>query len=222
MKKTFFILVFLIIGLAAAFLLSKSSMSVSDKIKSFYSNTEEVQSAGEGPPIKIKADELSVLEEAPDLSDAVRRRIIVIGEVPLDTFTSKGSTLRNTMITVVVVLSVILVAVLWYRFYKKRSNVQEEQFISDSPKQKNDEEKLNQNSKVLSLSNTEINEVRVMLRQWEKRLSTFNKRRNNETISEWFQRIKGPVEIIPLYEKVRYGYAEISKDEFEKFTARLK
>lgn len=225
MNKRFFILGFLIIGLFAGFLLSETSMSVSNKIKAFYTNTEEAQSEAEGPPIYFRADELSELEEAPDLSKAKWRKIIVIGDLPFEAFMSKGSNLRNTIITVVIVLSVLLIAFLWYRFNKKRAKKQINNVsdsFKDSTNKRDGDENLKLNSNVLPVSNKEMNEIRATLRQWENRLSPIKKRRKNETIAEWFHRINGPVGVIPLYEKVRYGYEEVTKDEYNKFTKMLK
>ncbi len=52
-----------------------------------------------------------------------------------------------------------------------------------------------------------------MLMDWESHLNTLNRKRKHETIQEWFKRIKGPTEIIPVYEKVRYGGKQFTSQE---------
>lgn len=48
-------------------------------------------------------------------------------------------------------------------------------------------------------------------------------KREAETINEWFERIIGPKEIIPIYERVRYGEKSCTEDEirFMKNTFKL-
>lgn len=221
MKKTLVIFVFLCIGLAAAFLLSEGSMVATSKIKHFYSNKEEAQSVHGGPPLVVNADQFRALEGPPDHS-GIWRRIIVIGKFPVEIPSSNGSIVRRTIITVVVALS-LLVATLWYRAKKKRTN-EVSNYVPDAFKEPCQKKAEKENSTIttetLPLSN--MNEVRVTFKQWENRLSPFKKRKKNETISEWFHRINGPVEVIPLYEKVRYGYADFSKEELERFISKLK
>ncbi|QHE62487.1 hypothetical protein FHE72_16775 [Rossellomorea vietnamensis] len=221
MQKTFVIFVFLFIGLATAFLLSEGSMATTSIIKHFYSNKEEVKSVEAGPPLVVNADQFTDLEEPPDHS-GTWRRIIVKGKLPVNIPSSKGSNVRNNIITVMVALS-ILVAALWYWAKKKRANDVSRQapdaFKEPSQKQV-EKENLTVQTEALSLSS--MNEVRVTFKQWENRLSPNKKRNKSETISEWFHRINGPVEVIPLYEKVRYGYADFTKEELERFISILK
>ncbi|WP_226673072.1 hypothetical protein [Rossellomorea aquimaris] len=57
----------------------------------------------------------------------------------------------------------------------------------------------------ITLSEEKLNEIRQMVQDWDSRLTIINRKRHHETIQEWFKRINGPAEIIPVYEKVRYG-----------------
>ncbi|MBN8190857.1 hypothetical protein JI667_01730 [Bacillus sp. NTK074B] len=58
-----------------------------------------------------------------------------------------------------------------------------------------------------------LNEIRQLMRDWEAHLNILNRKKNHETIQEWFRRIKGPTEVIPLYEKVRYGGKSFTNKE---------
>ncbi|MEI5908462.1 hypothetical protein WAK64_15550 [Bacillus spongiae] len=68
----------------------------------------------------------------------------------------------------------------------------------------------------------ELHEVREYVKRWEENLVDQKRKRVAETIQEWFQRIKGPVEIIPIYEKVRYGYGDCTEAELQLLIKRLK
>ncbi|MCW9134720.1 hypothetical protein OF830_28660 [Bacillus paramycoides] len=58
-------------------------------------------------------------------------------------------------------------------------------------------------------------EVRAMLIKWELTLSKFEKRRLQETVQQWFSRIHKNSDIIPIYEKVRYGEGTASNEELQ-------
>ena len=67
------------------------------------------------------------------------------------------------------------------------------------------------------LTEEQLNEIRQMMKDWEAHLSILNRKKNHETIQEWFKRIKGPTEVIPLYEKVRYGGKSFTNKELQLF-----
>ncbi|MFJ8354660.1 hypothetical protein ACIQ69_14965 [Bacillus paramycoides] len=58
-------------------------------------------------------------------------------------------------------------------------------------------------------------EVRALLIKWELTLSKFEKRRLQETVQQWFSRIHKNSDIIPIYEKVRYGEETASNEELQ-------
>lgn len=60
-----------------------------------------------------------------------------------------------------------------------------------------------------------IEEVRAMLIKWELTLLKFEKRRFQETVQQWFSRIRKSDTIIPIYEKVRYGEGTASNEELQ-------
>ncbi len=65
-------------------------------------------------------------------------------------------------------------------------------------------------------------EIRKLLQEWEARLVGKNIKKEAETINEWFERIKGPIEIIPIYEKVRYGEKICTEEEIKFIKNSLK
>lgn len=58
-----------------------------------------------------------------------------------------------------------------------------------------------------------IHEIRRLLQEWEARLVGKSIKKEAETINEWFERINGPVDIIPIYEKIRYGEQNCTEEE---------
>ncbi|MFI8685306.1 hypothetical protein [Rossellomorea sp. NPDC077527] len=75
---------------------------------------------------------------------------------------------------------------------------------------------------VITLSEEKLNEIRQMLKDWETQLNIINRKKNHETIQEWFKRIKGPTEVIPVYEKVRYGGKSFTHKEIRLLKKLLK
>jgi len=67
-----------------------------------------------------------------------------------------------------------------------------------------------------------IHEIRRYLQKWEAGLVGKRMKREAETINEWFERIKGPLEIIPIYEKVRYGEKNCTEEEIKFIKNSLK
>lgn len=66
------------------------------------------------------------------------------------------------------------------------------------------------------------NEIRRLFKEWQGGLRNDQMKRSHETIQEWFDRIEGPTELIPIYEKVRYGNHSFSRGEYELFFLRLR
>ncbi|WP_242216774.1 hypothetical protein [Bacillus cereus group sp. BfR-BA-01380] len=59
------------------------------------------------------------------------------------------------------------------------------------------------------------NEIRLELMKWEKQLPKHNRRKPYETLQQWLLRLNKPANIIPVYEKVRYGEKEYSASDLE-------
>ncbi|WP_141771645.1 hypothetical protein [Bacillus sp. 491mf] len=59
------------------------------------------------------------------------------------------------------------------------------------------------------------NEIRQALIKWEKTLPKHNRRKPYETVQQWLSRLNKPANIIPIYEKVRYGEREYSASDLE-------
>ncbi|HDX9578489.1 TPA: hypothetical protein ROX88_002026 [Bacillus pseudomycoides] len=59
------------------------------------------------------------------------------------------------------------------------------------------------------------NEIRQELIKWENTLPKHNRRKPYETVQQWLLRLNKPANIIPIYEKVRYGEKEYSASDLE-------
>lgn len=59
------------------------------------------------------------------------------------------------------------------------------------------------------------NEIRQALITWEKTLPKHNRRKPYETMQKWLSRLDKSANIIPIYEKVRYGEREYSASDLE-------
>ncbi|HDX9579803.1 TPA: hypothetical protein ROX88_003406 [Bacillus pseudomycoides] len=86
--------------------------------------------------------------------------------------------------------------------------------ILHRPKQvKPKEGSLNINSEKASI--VIHSEIRQELIKWEKKLDDHKRRKPHETMQQWLLRIKKSPNIIPIYEKVRYGEKEYSVEDLE-------
>lgn len=57
--------------------------------------------------------------------------------------------------------------------------------------------------------------LRLELINWEQNLNTIQRRKNNETIQEWFKRINCSNDIVAIYESIRYGGRKSEVNDME-------
>ncbi|MEL3972121.1 hypothetical protein AAEO50_07505 [Rossellomorea oryzaecorticis] len=115
---------------------------------------------------------------------------------------------------VYVILSVVFF--FWYIRYKKKKRKDKEEGPPDPDQSRYaviSNEMQDSSEMAFTISEENLNVIRQLLFDWESHLNTLNRKRSHETIHEWFGRIKGPVEIIPIYEKVRYGGKPFTYEE---------
>ncbi|RIW28549.1 hypothetical protein D3H55_21480 [Bacillus salacetis] len=91
---------------------------------------------------------------------------------------------------------------------------------------KDTEQVVNQghNDDLLVLDNIKLineNKIRQLLIDWQSNLEEVQKKRDSETIYEWFLRINGPLEVLPIYDKVRYGQQEYTQSEYLLISSKL-
>jgi hypothetical protein len=122
-----------------------------------------------------------------------------------------------------VILGVVFL--FWYlrRKKKKRKGIEVVAPVSEHARHSNKSGDFRTpEDKTFPLTEEKLNEIRRMLIDWERHLNTLNRKRSHETIHEWFRRINGPAEIIPIYEKVRYGGKPFSHEEVQLLKKFLK
>ncbi|MCR8847053.1 hypothetical protein NQ095_01430 [Rossellomorea sp. SC111] len=109
------------------------------------------------------------------------------------------------------------VCLFWYlRHKKKRKVIKEDPAETSVSRYTVNKDQLEGADKMpFTLSDEKLNEIRQMVKDWETRLNTLNRKKHHETIQEWFKRINGPAEIIPVYEKVRYGDRPFTHKELQ-------
>jgi hypothetical protein len=119
-----------------------------------------------------------------------------------------------------VILAIVFFS--WYLRYKKKKRKSNEELPPDSERARHTVKSDDLPNAAITLPEENFNEIRQMMMDWESHLNTLNKKRSHETIHEWFRRIKGPVEIIPIYEKVRYGGKPFTYEEVQLLKKFLK
>jgi hypothetical protein len=127
---------------------------------------------------------------------------------------SNDSNISDMLILFIIVF--ILLCIISFIFFKKKKKkiqsifpIEESQKLSKT--RKTNKKETNSNKQSL-LPNEQIS---IMLIEWEKQLPKAQQRRSYETIQQWFERIGKNHEIVPFYEKVRYGKKQILNEEIE-------
>ncbi|WJE50930.1 hypothetical protein QRE66_16530 [Bacillus cereus] len=123
-----------------------------------------------------------------------------------------GVSTENIFIQIGILVLVMLI--IFFIFRLIRNKKQEIHLIDTKQKEirkvEGNAEREEQDSLILP-----IEEVRAMLIKWELTLPKFEKRRLQETVQQWFSRICKNDNIIPIYEKVRYGEGTASNEELQ-------
>lgn len=231
MKQKALIISFcLVLGLVLSNLLTITSLSLAKEIKSKFSVNENIGQENGLPP----GEEGRTIKYEKD----VQYKGIKYLSFGKEKFTSFVESTPGNFLKVAAYYSpfLILLLVITYflrkRYKKKRkrgngsSNRYEIKEVQKQPKvleNKGEIELVPFTKKSRIATNIQIHETRRLLQKWEAGLISKRMKREAETINEWFERINGPKEIIPIYEKVRYGEKSCTEDElsFIKNTLRL-
>ncbi|PFZ04181.1 hypothetical protein COL60_24600 [Bacillus pseudomycoides] len=133
-------------------------------------------------------------------------------KVPIDDEEFLGVSTGNIFIQIGILFLVMLI--IFFIFRRMRNKKQQIHNISLKQKEIRkvewNAEQEDQESLILPAE-----EVRAMLIKWELTLPKFEKRRFQETVQQWFSRIRKSSDIIPIYEKVRYGEESVSNEELQ-------
>lgn len=226
-KKVLFISLFLVFGIVLSGLLTMTSLSLTKQIKSTFGEEENVEFDGFANP---PAGEMTVLEDKVGVDEGIP--VVMFLKDKFSPFLSSKPLNMNKTVAFYIPLLMLLfitsyfVAKRFKKVRKKRNNNYEieetqKQIVAIKNSVKNDLPLLTKEKRVAT--KIQINETRRLLRKWEARLSRGETKKDAETINEWFKRINGPIEIIPIYEKVRYGEKTCTENElrFIKNTLQL-
>ncbi|MCP3741955.1 hypothetical protein [Rossellomorea sp. BNER] len=206
LKKIGLGLLFLLMCVSLGYGVMSTTDIVSDKIRNFYNEENQVDgsefgSGSSGSGGRIIYDRR--LEEPVTVDKYlpwfVEPFTSIVGEGLLEKVKKYGILLFPLAIVVFLIC---------IHHYRKKKREKEMKITSATIKDKLilKQDNSNENSGTnIPVSTKEINEIRRMVKDWELRQNFLSRKKASETIQEWFERINGPVEIIPIYEKVRYG-----------------
>jgi hypothetical protein len=215
-RKILVILIFAALGVSMGYLVSGTSISISEGVKSFYKKKQE-ELLAESDPLVIYAKDVHDGREVDWDPDESSRRLIIIGDLPFPRLYGEGGfSIKDAARLAGIVVPVAVLFILLFRRYQKKKKDQEIDRPAESLQESNNPGfSFNEEQQEEEVSNVQvIHEVRKLLKEWENNLPPGNKKRYHETISEWFYRIGGPTAIIPVYEKIRYGYGECTLEEY--------
>ena len=216
-KKVLFISLFLIFGIVLSGLLTMTSLSLTKQIKSTFGEEENVEFDGFA---NLPAGEMTVLEDKVGVDEGIP--VFMFLKDKFSPFVSSNPLNMNKKGAFYIPLLMLLFITSYFvvkRFRKERkkgkNNYENEEMQKQTVAIKNSVKKeippLIKEKRVAT--NNQINETRRLLKKWEARLTGGETKNDAETINEWFKRINGPIEIIPIYEKVRYGEKPCTEDE---------
>ncbi|MEH7461606.1 hypothetical protein V7166_05705 [Bacillus thuringiensis] len=117
---------------------------------------------------------------------------------------------KKSWITIIIITATIILAFL---YFKKKKSIQSAPIIR--PTQQTHAETTTITDEHHNDIHLIHNEIRQELIKWEKNLPKHNRRKPYETVQRWLLRLNKPTNIIPIYEKVRYGEKEYSASELE-------
>jgi len=226
-KKVLFISLFLVFGIVLSGLLTMTSLSLTKQIKSTFGEEKNVEFDGFANP---PAGEMTVLEDKVGVDEGIP--VVTFLKDKFSPFLSSNPLNMNKTVAFYIPLLILLFITSYFvakRFKKERKKGKNNYENEETQKQtvaiknivKKDIPPLIKEKRVAT--NNQINETRRLLKKWEARLTGGETKKDAETINEWFKRINGPIEIIPIYEKVRYGEKTCTEDElrFIKNTLQL-
>ncbi|MEI2665151.1 hypothetical protein [Rossellomorea sp. LJF3] len=166
-------------------------------------------------------------KEGRTISDRRLDKPVVVDEpLPwlIDPFSGEIGSRKSVIKKYVFFVILTIVFLFWYLRYKKKRKVVKEDLTETSVNRLIVNQGMVEggDNRTIISPEEKMNEIRQLLKDWENHLNSLQRKKNHETIQEWFKRIKGPVDIIPIYEKVRYGEKDFSTEEVDLLRKILK
>lgn len=227
-QKVLFMSLFLVFSLLLSGLVATTSLSVTNQIKSAFEKNGNEESGG---PARPPSGEMTVLEDKVGVDEGIP--VLLLFKDKMTPFITANPGDLTKMATIFLPLIFLLLLITFFfikhsRKKRQKSNQNryvmaeaKKQLVTLKNKGENDVPSSTKGKKLAT--NIQLNETRRLLQKWEARLSVGETKKEAETINEWFGRINGPMEIIPIYEKVRYGEKSCTEDEliFIKIALKL-
>ncbi|MCA1057637.1 hypothetical protein LCL96_01740 [Rossellomorea aquimaris] len=227
--KLMFMFGFLSSILLITSLVTYTTQTLSNKVISFYSdNQRDQESAFLGDFTKGRSQREMNLDKNSEIGDKVEKekseegKIIVGKVVKKEPVPFEEKVGESHKIGSYVFLTLLAIAIMVF-FLVVRKRRESNNFTTNAIVVYKHEDAIQGEDIYINepLSKDNQNEIRWLLQEWQGKLRDEQKKRPNETIHEWFRRIGGPLEIIPIYEKVRYGYQHSTKDEYDLLYSRF-
>ncbi|MGG3674764.1 hypothetical protein [Bacillus nitratireducens] len=212
----------LLFFVVSAITLSQGVVHVQDIVKErFFSKTETISERNyDFTSLDEQFDEPErIIDEETGVVDT---RTKIDRKIPLfvrkNSWTDVFSVLSNSWISVV--FYVIIAVVILYAFYKlMRKKVTKSEIEQDKQSiTKENTDRTEKNKKVKHQFEQPLpkDTIRKTLVEWERTLPFHEQRRPYETMQQWLKRICRTIDIIPIYESVRYGEKTYTELDIEK------
>lgn len=225
-QKALIISLFLLVGLVLSNFLTISSLSLAKEIKSKFSVDENLRQEDGPPPSR----EGRTIGYGKDDYEGVKYFLNLKEKLAPFIDSTQGNLFKIAAYCSPLLILILVITYFLRKRYKKRKRSSSTRFeIKEVQKQPNVLKSKDRTDivpipkKPRLATSMKIHETRRLLQKWETGLDSKRMKREAETINEWFERINGPIEIIPIYERVRYGEKSCTEDElrFIKYTLKL-
>jgi hypothetical protein len=218
LKKVGITFLFILICAVASLVLMEVFNETTEKIKGFY----YVEDNGGERDLNLGPG-----KEGRTISERRLDKPIVVDEYLqwfVDPFSGEIGSGKSVVKKYGIFVVLTVVCLFWYLRHKKKRKVIKEGLTDTSVNRHTVNQGIVEGgyNRTITPSDEKLNEIRQMLKDWESHLNSLHRKKNHETIQEWFKRIKGPVDIIPIYEKVRYGEKDFSTHELNLLRKILK
>ena len=216
-QKVLLMSLFLVFSIFLSSLVAITSLSLTNQIKSTFGKEENEEFEGFAMPF---SGEMTLLKDKVGVEDGIPILMFFKDKFTPFESSSPGNKNKTTVFSFPLIILLFLITYFFIKHYKKKRKkrinnhyeIEEAQKVVLKNKVEYDITPSTMEKKVTTT--IQLNETRRLLQRWEARLSRGGKKKEAETINEWFERINGPIEIIPIYERVRYGEKSCTEDEF--------
>lgn len=230
MKQKFLLMsLFLVFGIFLSGLVANTSLSLTNQIKSTFEKDGNEDLGGFAKPPSGK---MTVLEDKVGVDEGIPVLMLLKDKFAPFVGSSPGNSTKTATFYIPLIIFLVIIIYFFMKYYYKKNKNSSQNYRYDIEVAQKEQVVLKAKvehamtaftKEKRVATNIQISEIRRLLQKWEARLIGGKTKKDAETINEWFERINGPVEIIPIYEKIRYGEKTCTEDElkFIKMTLKL-